>query len=238
MSAGDAVAAVETLRTAVRLAPEDWMPVLALEDALVEAGQFPLALDEFNAAMSRGVSNHWIYNGAGAALMGLERYDEAFRAFENEPLDASNAADRIGPKIMQGQLEIAIAAMEEQRARARNPIERHQANQFLCALKFVTDRKDAARKHVREMVDLPAYPSSARRLAGTASWARRLGEDDSLANVRDVTNRDRAPLAERVDRSGGYARQRAAVMATKLARGSGKAVAEFLRIGIQHLECL
>jgi len=34
---------------------------------------------------------------------------------------------------------------------------------------------------------LPAYPSSARRLAGTASWARRLGEDDSLANVRDVT---------------------------------------------------
>jgi len=82
MSAGDAVAAVETLRTAVRLAPEDWMPVLALEDALVEAGQFPLALDEFNAAMSRGVSNHWIYNGAGAALMGLERYDEAFRAFE------------------------------------------------------------------------------------------------------------------------------------------------------------
>jgi tetratricopeptide (TPR) repeat protein len=167
------------------------MHVLALETALVEAGQYSEALDEFNAALARGVASsknapneRWIYNGAGAAYMGLERYDEAMQAFANEPLDASNTADVQGPKIMQGKLDVAIAAMAEQWARARNPIEAHQANQFLCALYFATDRHDAARVHVREMADLSAYPPMARRLAGTASWARRLGDDATLSKVR------------------------------------------------------
>jgi serine/threonine protein kinase/Flp pilus assembly protein TadD len=193
VTAGNAVEGVDALRKAVSLAPDDWMHILGLEDALVEAGQFSQALDEFQAALSRGVSNRWIYNGAGAAYMGLERYDEGSRAFSNEPPDASNAADLQGPNIMTGHLEIAIAAMEEQRARARNPIEAHQANQYLCALYFVTDRPEDARRHVREMADLPGYPPFSRRLSGTASWARRLGDDETLAKAHQTA----AEIAQR-----------------------------------------
>ncbi len=180
---GDWERAIGHFREAVRLAPADWMLALLLEDALVEGGQPEQALQEFQRSIDRGVSNRWIHNGAGSAYMALERYDDALRAFELEPVDAINACDVQGANIMKGQLDIAIAAIEEQRARARNPIELHQANEYLCGLYFVTDRLADARRHVRALADLPAYPLMARRLSGAASWARRIGDGETLARI-------------------------------------------------------
>ena len=193
--AGHAKEGAAELQKAARLAPTDWMPVLGLEDALVEAGQFSAALDEFQAAQARGVTHKWIYNGAGAAYLCLERYAEAAAAFANEPLDASNTADVQGPNIMQGKLDVAIAAMQEQQGRARNPIEAHQANQYLCGLYFATGRLDLARRHVREMANLSAEPRMARRLSGTVSWARRLSDDETFDKARSTlkTIADRFP---------------------------------------------
>lgn len=184
---GNPSEAVTSFRNALNLAPDDWMQILFLEDALVEAGDFNQALSEFQLAQARGVPNKWIYNGAGAAYMGLERYDDAIRAFSTEPMDSENTADIQSARIMQGHLRVSIAAMEEQRASARNPVEAHEANEFLCGLHFVTDQPDAGLPNVREMANLPSYPPMARSLACTASWARRLGAADALAKVRAST---------------------------------------------------
>jgi serine/threonine protein kinase/Tfp pilus assembly protein PilF len=183
-AAGNARDAVGFYRSALALAPDDWMTILLLEGALVESGQYNQALDEFRIAQSRGVPNKWIYNGAGCAYMGLERYDEAIQAFENEPVESENTTDIQGVKIMQGHLEAAIAAMEEHRASARSPMEAYQANEFLCGLYYVTDHPQLARRSVREMADLPSFPPTARSLACAASWARRLGDNETLAKVR------------------------------------------------------
>jgi hypothetical protein len=118
--------------------------------------------------------------------MGLERYEEAMRAYESEPQDAARIADIQSAGIMRGRFEVAIATMEEQRASAGTPVVRHQANEFLCGLQYVSDRPEKAREHVREMADLPAYPPMARLLAGTISWSRRLGEDGTLAKARQT----------------------------------------------------
>jgi serine/threonine protein kinase len=184
VTAGNFDEGVQHLRQAVNLAPDDWIPVLALGDALVEAGQYSQALDEFQAARSRGVNHKWLYNGAGSACMCLERYDEASQNFAAEPPDPSNAADLQLPHIMQGRLDIAIAAMQEQHARAAGPVDAHQANQFLCALYYATGRPHLARIHVAEMTELPLFPKSARRFSATASWSRRLGDDETLAKTR------------------------------------------------------
>jgi hypothetical protein len=100
MTIGQAAEGAESLRRAVALAPGDWLYLLPLEDSLVEAAQFQQALDEYKAGLSRGVRNPWIHNGA-AAYLGLERYDEARRAYESEPADASNSADVQSAGIMQ-----------------------------------------------------------------------------------------------------------------------------------------
>ena len=191
--AGNAAEALYYYRKAVELAPDDWMQILLLEDALVESGRSDQALSEFQLALSRRVPNKWIYNGAGAAYVGLERYDDAISAYMSEPLDSENTADIQGAKIMQGHLEVAIAAMEEQRASSRSPMEAHQANEFLCGLYFVTDRPESALRYVRDMADLPVYPPMARRLACTASWARRLGDDETLGRTHGAA----AEIAQR-----------------------------------------
>jgi serine/threonine protein kinase/Flp pilus assembly protein TadD len=181
---GNPAEAVYWCRKAVDLAPDDWMQIQLLVNALVESGEFPAALREFQVALSRRVSNKWIYNGAGSAYMGLGQYDDAIAAFSNQPLDSENSIDIQSAKIMQGHLEIAIAAMEEQLASARNPIEAHQAREFLCGLSYVADRPESALRHVQAMADLPEYPPMGRRFACTASWARRLHDDETLARVR------------------------------------------------------
>ncbi len=183
LDAGNANEAVHWCRKAVDLAPDDWIQVELLENALVEAHQFPEALREFQAGQAKGIANKWIWSGAGSAYMGLERYDDAARAYANEPLDSGNSIDVQSAKIMQGHLEVATAALGAHRAGARTPIEAHQANEFLCGLYFVTGRRDSALRRVSELADVPVFPPMIRRFAAAASWSRRLGDEKTLARV-------------------------------------------------------
>jgi len=178
--------ALPDYRRAIELAPSDWIPVLLLQYALVRCGQYSQAVDELNAAQSRGIDNKWIYRGAGCGYLGLERYADAIAAFENEPFDFDRVADIQGPRVMQGHLAAAIAAMQEQRAAAGNPIEAHAANEFLCSLYLVADRPQSALPHVREMLDLPPYPPMSISFDATAFWAARLGDDETLARAREL----------------------------------------------------
>lgn len=186
VNSGDAAAGVESLRKAVSLAPDDWTLGLTLVNSLVEAGWFQQALDEYQAALSRGLANPWMHNGAGAAYLGLERYPESAAAFGQEPSDLERTVDLQMPAILQGHLDPAIAAMREQLASASSPVVSHRAHEFLCALYFATDKLDLAREHVRAMADLPPYPPMARKLAGSISWARRLGDNESLAIASEL----------------------------------------------------
>jgi serine/threonine protein kinase/Flp pilus assembly protein TadD len=182
--AGSSAEALTAFRKAAILAPDDWIEIELLEEGEVEAGEYSAALETFQMALSKNVPNTWIYNGAGSAYMGLERYEDAIRSFAAEPPDSENATDIQSAKIMQGHLEPAIAAMEQQLAGSHTPIETHAANEFLCGLYFVTDRLESARSHARAMADLPAFPPMASRLDCTASWARRVGDEDTLQRVR------------------------------------------------------
>lgn len=200
--AGDFDGAIRHFREAVRLDPRDWMQSLLLADALVEAGHSDLAISEFEDAQGRGAFHPWLYNGAGSAYMGLERYDDALGAFEKEPLDAINACDLQGARIMKGQLDLATSAMQEQLARARNPVELHQAHEYLCGLHFIAGRLEQARQHVRELANLPAFPLMARRFSGAASWARRLDDEATLARIAastsEIAERWKSSLTESV----------------------------------------
>ena len=180
---GNVAEAVLAYSDALKLAPNDWSIVLMLETALVDSGDYSKALAEFEMARSRGVTNNWIYNGAGTAYMGLERYPEAVQAFTNQPPDPNKTAELQSPAIMEGRLEVAIAAMQEQRANGQTPMERFTANEFLCGLFFVSDRPESARPYVLEMVDLPAFPPMAHNFSCAASWAMRVGDAEALAKA-------------------------------------------------------
>jgi serine/threonine protein kinase len=188
VDAGQTDEGIGLFQKACSLAPEDWMPSLMLQYAFLIAGQFDQALAEFQSALARGISNPWIYDGAGCAYLALERYGEANDSFVRKLPDYESAFDIQSVRIMEGRLEIAIAGMKEHRAGAHNPIQAHWANEFLCSLYFDMGRREEARVHLREMSGLPAYPSMSRRLSCTASWARRLGEDTVLALVRGRTD--------------------------------------------------
>jgi tetratricopeptide (TPR) repeat protein len=175
--------AISSFQKAADLAPDDWMPALRLEAALAEAGQTSKALDAFHAALSRKITNRWIYNPVGSAYIAAERYNDAMEAFTNQPADESNTADVQTVKILQGYLDVAVAAMEAHRAGTRNSQDAFQANEFLCGLYFATDRAPLARARLRDMAGLPAYPAMAERLASTASWARRLDDPETLEKV-------------------------------------------------------
>jgi serine/threonine protein kinase/Flp pilus assembly protein TadD len=184
LTAGNAQEAIKCYKSALNLAPDDWNTILLLMGAFVEAGQYEQALSEFQVAQSKGVSHPWTFDGAGMAYMGLQRYDEAAQSFEKEPRDAENSSDAQAPRIMQGRFEVAVAAMEEQRARAANSTDAFKANEFLCGLYFVTDRQDNARTHLRQMAELPPYPPIARWLSCSVSWARRLNDARALSVAR------------------------------------------------------
>jgi tetratricopeptide (TPR) repeat protein len=188
MEAGRPQESIEWFRRAVDLAPDDWMMVLALMDGQVAAGQFTQALDEIRTSSSGGLQNPWLYSDAGAACMGLERYEDAIQCFGKIPMDTEKSRRIINVKILQGYLDVAAAAMEELRASARNPLEAHPSNEFLCGLYYVTGRPGLAIKKLAEMADLPALPTSARLLACTSSWARRLGDEKTLGRARDLSS--------------------------------------------------
>jgi serine/threonine protein kinase/tetratricopeptide (TPR) repeat protein len=183
--------AVASFRKAVDLTPDDWMPVQRLVAGLVEAGQHAEALSVFGQALERQIpekwsdsgAGNWIYNGAGSAYIGLERYSEAIEAFANEPPHSENITDMQAAKVLQGHLEIAIAAIEGLRAGQPNARDTFRGNEFLCGLYFVTDRRASAIQHVREMAALTAYPATAEHFACAASWARRLEDGETLAAV-------------------------------------------------------
>jgi len=172
-------------RKAVDLAPNDDLQRWSLMDTLCEAGQFQDALNEFQTAMARGATDPWLYNAVGIAYLGLERYQEARDAFEHEPDLRNRNLDIQRVNAMEGDFDRAIIGMREYRAGARNAVDAHQANEFLCGLYYLTDRPDLALGPLREMADLPAYPPLARNLDCTAFWARRIGADDVLAEAHD-----------------------------------------------------
>jgi tetratricopeptide (TPR) repeat protein len=207
--------AVGSFQKACNLAPEDWKHVLGLDDALIEAGEFSRALEEYQRALSRGVTNPWIHNVAGAACLALERYDEAANYFSKQPAEES-VADMQSVEVMRGRFDVATAAMEVQRTAAHNPVIRHEANEFLCAVHYAAGRLDLARESVRAMTDLPPYPPMARKLAGTISWARRVNDQEALAGAREIAREiaDRWPnrltqaVALHADAAGAWRRDR------------------------------
>jgi hypothetical protein len=78
------------------------MHVQRLIAGLVDSGRFEEALNEFASALQRGVSNKWIYNGAGSAYVGLQRYEEAIRSFSAEPDNPEKIADLQIARIHRG----------------------------------------------------------------------------------------------------------------------------------------
>jgi tetratricopeptide (TPR) repeat protein/predicted Ser/Thr protein kinase len=187
--------AVPFNRKALELAPDEDLLRLQLIDNLAESGDFEQALREYRAAQTRGIRNTWLHHGGGLALMGLERYREAQGAFESEFKDITNAPDVMGPHIMRGDVDLAIVRMTEQRFRtegsgnAGGPDQiryRHQADEFLCGLNFMADRREAAVGYLRRMADLPRYPTLARQLHCTAFWAARLSEGRVLEDCHSA----------------------------------------------------
>jgi serine/threonine protein kinase/tetratricopeptide (TPR) repeat protein len=190
---GKLVDAIAKYRSGLSMAPDDLPQVASLESAMVESLQFDAAVSEFRVAASKDPSSRWIYDGYGAALLGLERYAEAIEAFSKTPQGPGEIFNRQKAGILQGRLEIAVAEMEQQLGRVSNPIEIFRANEFLCGLNFALDRTDAARRYPPRMADLPVFPLMARYLGGAASWARRLNDGQSLDAVlrsaREISHR-------------------------------------------------
>ncbi|MGJ5817239.1 protein kinase domain-containing protein [Paludibaculum fermentans] len=180
--------AVAACQKAVELAPDDWMQVMRLEDTLVEAGRFQDALAAFRAGVARRIENKWIYNGAGSAYAGLEQYPAALAAFASQPPSPGNILDQQFVRILQGNLEVAVAALEESRSAATDPLSAFGCNQFLCALYFVQDRRAMALKILQEMAEIPVYPNMAGRFECVASWCRRLDDRETLTRVRGIAS--------------------------------------------------
>ncbi len=180
---GAAAESIEYNRKALELAPDEDLLRLQLIINLAESGDFEQALREYQIARAREVRNPWIHRGGGFAFMGLERYAEAAQAFESEPPNSAKTADIQIAVVMRGDLEAALAAMREQRAGALSIVDRHQANEFLCGLYYLTDRPESARRSVADMAGLPRYPTLARQTQCTAFWAARTGADAVLAEA-------------------------------------------------------
>jgi tetratricopeptide (TPR) repeat protein len=120
--------------------------------------------------------------------MGLGRYAEAVAAYEKEPADPENNFDIQGANLFLGRLDEAIIRLRQQALHAGNAIENHRAHEFLTGLYFLNDQPDLALTHSRELTNLPAFPTMARRLDCAAFWANQVSDYASLGKIRGTLN--------------------------------------------------
>jgi tetratricopeptide (TPR) repeat protein len=177
--------AAENYRKALVLSPGDWTGVVSLGNVLAEAGRFQEAISESQVGLSKSSANNWIYEAYGNGLLGLERYEEAAQAFSRMPAETGNFASIQIAGIMQGRLQVALSAMQEQQGRAVDNIGAFRASEFLCGLNFVMGNPTAASSYLRRMAQSPILPSMGSRLGCAASWARRLGDREVLGSLAE-----------------------------------------------------
>ncbi len=175
--------AIALNRRAIELSPGGELQKYYLIYNLCAAGDFAAGLREFQSDPNAGARNAPINENGGLAYMGLERYADALAVLENEPAGNHRLLDLQRVRILQGDLEGAIAAVQE--LKQPNELERHRAHEYLCGLYYVTGRAEQARRELSLMLDLPLYPLHARRLECAAFWALRLGDDDALVKSHE-----------------------------------------------------
>jgi serine/threonine protein kinase/Flp pilus assembly protein TadD len=183
--------AVPYNRKAIELSSASGLQRYDLIYNLCASDDFPGGLKEFETALGAESKSPWINENGALAYLGLERYDDALAAVEREPSGNHRLIDTQRVRILQGDLEGAIAGVRE--LHEPNELERNRAAEFLCGLYFVTGRPGLARQHLASMLDLPAYPLHARRFECAAFWALRLADDDVLnkahETLRQIANR-------------------------------------------------
>ena len=188
--------ALEPIRRAVQIAPRNELYRDVLTEAVCETGRFDEALRVYEDSASQGNRNPWIETGHGLALLGLGRYPEAEACFGQVPAPGNPSMLILGSRILDGDVEGAIAGLRQEAARQRaldNAADEHQAHEFLCGCYFLLDDGKRAREHLEAMTRLPGFPPYARRLQCTVWWAGRLRDNDVLDAM---ANRSRL-LAER-----------------------------------------
>ncbi len=182
---GRAQEALPHIQKAVELGPEDELLRNEQTEMLCEAGLFEAALANYRQARQAGMKHAYLHRGEGIALLGLERYGEAERAFEA----VNDGGELLIPaaKILAGNLESAVACLKQEQARQRaeqNAALEHRVHEFLCGTYYLTDQIEAARKELGLMTTVPECPAFAARLQCTAFWAARLRMEDVLGQVQ------------------------------------------------------
>jgi tetratricopeptide (TPR) repeat protein len=175
--------AIPLNRRAMELSPGGELRKYYLIYNLCAAGDFAEGLREFESDPNASVRNAAINENGGIAYMGLERYDDALAVLEKEPAGNHRLLDLQRVRILQGDLEGAIAAVQE--LKTPNELERHRGHEYLCGLYYVTGRAEQAKHELTAMLDLPPYPLHARRQECTAFWALRLSDGDVLAKTHE-----------------------------------------------------
>jgi serine/threonine protein kinase/Flp pilus assembly protein TadD len=188
--------AIGPIRKAIDLAPQSELFADVLIETLCEAGRFDEALQEYERARSQGNQSKWLESGHALALLGLERYEEAVKWYEFIPTPGRPVMHVQGAKILAGDLDSAIAALQQEAARNQvenNAIDEHQALEFLCGAYYLSDRHQQAAARLEAMTSLPAYPAFARKWQCTAFWAARLGNKEVLkmagARLNEIATR-------------------------------------------------
>jgi tetratricopeptide (TPR) repeat protein len=96
-----------------------------------------------------------------------------------------------GAKVLAGDLDSAIAALQQEAARDQvenNAIDEHQVMEFLCGAYYLSDRHQQAVARLEAMTALPAYPAYARKWQCTAFWAAHLGSNEVLKMAGERLN--------------------------------------------------
>jgi serine/threonine protein kinase len=178
--------AIEPIRKAIELAPNNELYPDVLAEALCENGNFEEALATYENARAQGNRNPFIETGHGLALLGLEKYQEAEVCFHQSPPAANPVILIQGARILAGGVESAIVALREQAAHETiegNAANEHQVAEFLCGTYYLLDNLKLAAESLDGMLSLPVYPPYARQWQCTASWAARLKRADALDTV-------------------------------------------------------
>jgi tetratricopeptide (TPR) repeat protein len=183
---GGSEEAIGLIRKAIDLAPQSELFADVLIETLCEAGRFDEALQEYDRARSGGNRNMWLETGHSLALLGLERYDEAMEWCERIPAAGHPGMHIQGAKVLAGDLDSAIAGLQQEAARSRvenHAVDEHHALEFLCGAYYVSDRPQQAVHCLEGMAALPTYPAFARKWQCTAFWAARLGNNEVLKSA-------------------------------------------------------
>jgi tetratricopeptide (TPR) repeat protein len=183
--------AIGQIRKAMDLAPQSELFADVLIETLCEAGRFDEALQEYERARSGGNRNAWLESGHALTLLGLERYEEAVKLSELIPPPGHPGMRVQGAKVLAGDVDSAIAGLEQEAARNRvenNEADEHQALEFQCGAYYLSDRPREALRCLEGMAALPSYPAFARKWQCTAFWAARLGDREVLKTAAGRLN--------------------------------------------------